>query len=160
MAASHPSSEDFLLRDRQAVVDTTIRLCMRADFHDWRGLRACFADSLVVHYPAVVGEIPQEMSADDFTARWRCYLSRFESTQHLLASHLVDIDGGDDVATCQAYFRTQHYLPMAGGETLWTVGGHYEFELGRIEGEWRIVEFVVTPLWTDGNERLHDLATE
>lgn len=158
MTADNPPLEVPSLCDRQEIIDTTTRLCMHADFHDWTGLRSCFADDLTVHFPGVTGGESREIAADDFVARWKRYLSRFESTQHLSTNHLVA--GDDNGATCQTYFQTQYYRPATNGGGFWTVGGHYEFDFRRTEDRWNITAFVVTPLWTSGNKHLHELAVE
>lgn len=117
MTADNPPLEVPSLCDRQEIVDTTTRLCMHADFHDWSGLRSCFADDLTVHFPGVTGGESREMAADDFVARWKRYLSRFESTQHLSTNHLVD--GDDDSLSdvwkemCGEWTSPNHlYLPL------------------------------------------------
>jgi hypothetical protein len=100
MSVSDSFTEMPSPRERQAIVE----MCLRADLRDWSGLRSCLAEDLIVHFPAVFGGSTQEIPVDEFVRRWRQYLSRFESTQHLSTSHLVYVDGDGTRAICQSSF--------------------------------------------------------
>jgi hypothetical protein len=146
------------LFDRVAIVDLTLQMVRCVDQLQWDDLRACFADDLVVDYDHVLGDEPTEVAADEFVDHWRDTVSGFEATHHLLTNHRVDVD--DDEAVCTAYVQAQHFYPENCGDSLWTLGGHYRFGLGRTEDGWRIEELVMTGLWADGNQFLLERASE
>ena len=109
-------------------------------------------------YDHVLGDEPTDVSADEFVEHWRETVSGFEATHHLLTNHRVDVD--DDEAVCTAYFQAQHFYPEKRGDSLWTLGGHYRFGLGRTEDGWQIEELIMTGLWADGNQFLLERANE
>jgi len=146
------------LFDRVAIVDLTLQMVRCVDQLQWDDLRACFADDLVVDYDHVLGDEPTEVAADEFVEHWRETVSGFEATHHLLTNHRVDVD--DDEAVCTAYFQAQHFYPEKCGDSLWTLGGHYRFGLGRTEDGWQIEELIMTGLWADGNQFLIERANE
>jgi hypothetical protein len=56
------------LRDRQAVIDTLLRLAQAFDEQDWPAARACLADELETDYSSFRGTPPQRLAAEAFVA--------------------------------------------------------------------------------------------
>jgi hypothetical protein len=140
------------LRDRTAIADLTLRIVNAVDFLQWSDLEECFTDEIVVDYEHVLGNGPEEVTAEEFVEQWKHILSGFEATQHLLSNHRVDVE--DDIAECTAYFQAHHYYPDACGDSHWTLGGHYHFDCVRTDDGWRIERLVMTALWASGNQYL------
>lgn len=129
-----------------------------ADRREWDRLKGIFAEELVVDYSSLVGGEPTELNRDDLIESWREGLGGYEATQHLIANHLVDIDG--DTAVCTATFQATHFLPTEYGSSRWTLGGDYEWNLTRANDRWEISEVIMTAKWADGNQQLQQLAAE
>ena len=162
------------LSDRVAIIDLTLRMAEHVDLLQWDQLRSCFADDLVVNCSYVLekdkGHV--ETTAAEFAEAWRRTVGGFETTQHLLANHRVTIvDTSDDqhsTATCSAYVQAQHYHANGSGDPIWTLGGHYDFELVRpaftdhddADPNWRISALMQTTLWETGNRHLLGEAAE
>ena len=162
------------LSDRVAIIDLTLRMVEHVDFLQWDQLRSCFADDLTVNCSYVLGkdEGHVETTAAEFAEAWRQTVGGFETTQHLLANHRVTVaDTSDDqrsTATCSAYVQAQHYHANGSGDPIWTLGGHYDFELVRpaftdhddADPSWRISTLMQTTLWETGNRHLLGEAAE
>ena len=162
------------LSDRVAIIDLTLRMVEHVDFLQWDQLRSCFADDLTVNCSYVLekDEGHVETTAAEFAEAWRRTVGGFETTQHLLANHRVTVaDTSDDqrsTATCSAYVQAQHYHANGSGDPIWTLGGHYDFELVRPAGSehddadpnWRISALMQTTLWETGNRHLLGEAAE
>jgi hypothetical protein len=162
------------LSDRVAIIDLTLRMVEHVDLLQWDQLCSCFADDLVVNCSYVLGkdEGHVETTAAEFAEAWRRTVGGFETTQHLLANHRVTVvDTSDDqrsTATCSAYVQAQHYHANGSGDPIWTLGGHYDFELVRPAGSdhddadpnWRISALMQTTLWETGNRHLLGEAAE
>ena len=162
------------LSDRVAIIDLTLRMVEHVDFLQWDQLRSCFADDLTVNCSYVLGkdEGHVETTAAEFAEAWRRTVGGFETTQHLLANHRVTIvDASDEqhsTATCSAYVQARHYHANGSGDPIWTLGGHYDFELVRpaftdhddADPNWRISTLMQTTLWETGNRHLLGEAAE
>jgi len=88
---------------------------------------------------------------------WTELLGALDATQHLVANHLVSIEG--DVAICTAAFQATHLLAYPHGGAIWTPGGHYELGLQRNAEGWRITSMHMTTAdWATGNQQIMTLA--
>jgi SnoaL-like domain len=115
--------------DRLAVQDAVTRMAVHADRRDWEALTGIFADQVRVDYSALTGGAPSSVAGTDLVAGWAGALGGYQATQHLVANHLVAVDG--DTATATATFQATHHLPNPHGGPLWTLGGTYRWELVR-----------------------------
>jgi ketosteroid isomerase-like protein len=146
------------IADRLDVMETCTRMAWHADQREWDSLREVFADQVELDYTSLNGGTPVALGRDDLVAAWAGVLGRLTATSHLVANHLVSVDG--DTAVCTAAFQATHLLPNAHGGPLWTLGGHYRFALVRTDGGWRISGVVMTAAWADGNQHVIALAAE
>ncbi|MFF0530966.1 nuclear transport factor 2 family protein [Nocardia amikacinitolerans] len=138
--------------DRFDVIDTCTRMVWLTDHRDWDALEQVFAEQVTLDYTSLNGGEPVVLTPEQIVGAWRETLGGFAATQHLLANHLVAIDG--DTAVCTASFQATHRKADAFGASLWTLGGSYRFDLVRTDGTWRIRGVVMTALWGDGNRSL------
>lgn len=138
--------------DRFDVIDTCTRMVWLTDHRDWDALEQVFAEQVTLDYTSLNGGEPVVLTPEQIVGAWRETLGGFAATQHLLANHLVAIDG--DTAVCTASFQATHRKADAFGASLWTLGGSYRFDLVRTDGTWRIRGGVMTALWGDGNRGL------
>ena len=144
--------------DRLAVQDTVTRMAVLADRRDWQALTGIFADRVRVDYTALTGGAPSSVAGADLVTAWAGALGGYQATQHLVADHLVELDGDTAVAT--ATFQATHYLPNPHGGPLWTLGGTYRWELVRTQDGWKISAVAMTPQWAEGNQQLTVLAAQ
>ncbi|GAB1516181.1 nuclear transport factor 2 family protein [Actinophytocola sp. KF-1] len=135
--------------DRLDVIDTCTRMAWYADRRDWDRLADVFAETVTLDYTSLDGGDPATRTPAQIVAGWREALGGYEATQHLIANHLVTIDG--DTAVCTAAFQATHYKNAEFGSPLWRLGGTYEFSLVRGDDGWRIAGVVMTATWGEGN---------
>lgn len=138
--------------DRLAVVEATIRMAWHTDRREWDRLEEVLADEVTLDYESLTGLAPTTLARKQVTDSWAAVLGQLEATQHLVANHLVTIDG--DQATCTAAFQATHVLANPHGGPLWTLGGHYAYELARGAGGWRITSVRLTADWASGNQQI------
>jgi hypothetical protein len=141
---TRPSPED-----RLDVIEACSRYGWCADRRDWDEMAALLADELYVDYTALGGGEPGDVKSVDLIAGWKEQFARLATTQHLIANHLVDIDG--DTAVCTANFHAQHVTAVAHGDHKMVLSGHYRFGLVRTGDGWQINSVVMTPTWSTGN---------
>jgi hypothetical protein len=131
------------LADRQALVDLTIAYSYALD--DRR-----FDDLDDVFVPDATAELGWLLEGRDaIKARIRDALVPLDASQHLVATHQVQLDG--DRATGRCYLQAQHVRTGADGGELFMVGGRYEDRYVRTADGWRIDHRALVVLWTDGN---------
>jgi len=145
-----------LVDDRTAIIDTTIRMAWLADRCKWDDLVDVFAADVRVDYSALTGIAAATVDRHDLVNGWRTALSGLTATQHLLGNHLVEVD--QNIATVTASFQATHVLANGAGDPIWTLGGHYRYELLRTTNGWRITALTMTPDWATGNQHIMTLA--
>ncbi len=144
------------VEERTAIVEVTTRMAWLADRRDWDALAGVFADRVQLDFTSLTGGEPATLAPADIVAGWRRGLDGLDATQHLIANHLVDIDGDRAVATAQ--FQATHVLANQYGDPVWTLGGHYRFGLVRSGDGWRIDALTMTFTWATGNQQIMTLA--
>ena len=144
------------LGDRAEIVDLTSNLCLLVDARDWESLPGLFSDPVAVDYTSLNGGDPQISSAEDLAGGWRATIDRLDATQHLIAGHVIVLDG--DHATCAACVQATHLRVNVTGGPLWTVAGRYDFGLARTSAGWRISALKFTVLWATGNQHIMEAA--
>lgn len=144
---------------RVDVIETCNRMAWLADRREWEALADLFTDEVRVDYTSLTGGAPETMQRDELVEGWRASLSGLDATQHLVASHSVELDG--ERAVCTASFQATHHYSDPHGDPLWILGGHYRYELERRGSAWRIAALTMTATWARGNRNLMNLvATE
>ncbi|SDL43132.1 SnoaL-like domain-containing protein [Nonomuraea maritima] len=137
---------------RIEVIETCTRMAVYADRRAWALLRGLFAEQALLDYTSLNGGEPVRLTPEEIVEAWSATLGGFDATQHLVANHLVHIDG--ERAVCTASFQATHRLATPHGAPLWTLGGDYRWELARADGRWLITSVVMTATWGDGNKDL------
>ena len=137
---------------RIEVAETCTRMTVHADRREWALLRGLFAEKVLLDYTSLNGGDPVQLTPQEIVDAWSATLGGYDATQHLIANHLVQIDGGR--AVCTASFQATHRLATPHGAPLWTLGGDYRWELTRTGDRWLIESVVMTATWGDGNKDL------
>ena len=130
--------------DENAVRNVIALTAITQDARDWAGHAACFVPD--AHYTHPKGEI---VGVDGIVARSQAALTPLDSTQHLVGSVHVVVQG--DTAESTAYFVAQHVREAAEGGRLYVIAGTYRDEFVRLDGAWRISHRRQTYSWRDGN---------
>lgn len=136
--------------DRQAIVELAVAYCWALDTCDWDALDRVFTADAT----AVLGS-PLLRSVEAIKQRVARALSPLDSSQHMVNTHQVDVDG--DTATSRCYFHAQHVrcsAGAAGASPNFIVAGRYEDRLVRTSDGWRIAHRELVTMWTEGNERV------
>jgi len=99
------------------------------------------------------------------TAHWRDLVSFksdfavfhriFDSTQHAMMNHLIDVSG--DVAHAFTYGMWRLIRSGVQGGDLWEGTGWYDDELVRTDRGWRIKRRLCKVVWWGGNPRVQEI---
>ena len=133
-------------RDRQAIIDLTIKYCWTIDTHEFETLREVFLPNAT----ALLGD--EHNGIESIITRISTALSHLDASQHMISNHQVAIDG--DTATSRCYFHAQHVRRAADGGPNYIVAGRYQDRLVRTDQGWRIARRDLFVDWTEGNVRV------
>lgn len=135
--------------DRALVTETVARLGLLVDRRDWKALEALFAPTVEVDYTSLFGGSAETKERSELVGGWAEFLPRFSKTQHLIGWGAVDLDG--DTARVRAPVVAWHFTgdSLHGEATSWTVGGHYDVRLRRMDGRWLIEGLTLEAAWQD-----------
>lgn len=126
--------------DRQAIHDVVLRYCRAVDRLDFAGIRAVYAADGVDHHTGFSGP------ADDFVAWLQKGLPFLDGTMHLVANHLVELNG--DQAVSETYGTATHWrAPYDDARTNFTSGFRYVDHFVRTEDGWKIRERFAIREW-------------
>ena len=129
------------LEDHHEIEQLTHRYCWALDEGDWDTLRA---EVFTADATADLGDGGQN-GIDEIVDRVSTALANFDTTQHMVATHQITIDG--DAATGRCYLQAQHVRP-AGDKLM--IGAKYDDTYVRTANGWRISYRKITALWTEG----------
>ena len=146
------------VEDRMNIAETMARFAAGIDTRDWVLYRSVFTEHIEVDYRSWRVESYGPMSADAWVARGTRLFPGLDASQHTLSNLRFEID--DDVATCHAYVRADHYLVNDFGDSMFTIGGIYSDQLVRSDGGWLISGKKLQVLWSQGNRHIMTLAAE
>ncbi|HXJ36953.1 MAG TPA: nuclear transport factor 2 family protein [Candidatus Eisenbacteria bacterium] len=119
-----------LVVDRQAIRDLVHAYATAVDRRDWPRVRACFTPDAACDFSWFRGDL------DTVLGHVERGLAQFETTMHLLGTHLADVAG--DTATAETYAVCHHRLRREGGLADRVVGMRYLDALVRTPAGWRI----------------------
>lgn len=129
--------------DHQAIMELTATYCWALDEKAFERLRDVFLPDAT----ARLGSSDQS-GIEEIIERVSTTLARFERSQHMVGTHLIEVDG--DTATSRCYLQAQHVRPVGEEPPLLTVGGRYEDRLVRTADGWRIAHRTLVSMWRSG----------
>jgi hypothetical protein len=145
---SSMNTESQGITDYAAIINAVNGIAIFADLRDWNRCRQSFSDRVEFDYTSLTGGKPTVMTADQQMQQWsEFFKSTFKSTQHILGSHVVTING--NAATCVSNFQAHHtYLDAPKGT--WILSGVYNHDLVRVGTAWKVNKMKMTWIWEDG----------
>ncbi|WP_033288432.1 nuclear transport factor 2 family protein [Amycolatopsis jejuensis] len=148
------------MNDWQAIADVVAKLAYTQDSRDWDGLRAQFAERVLLDLSTHFGDDPVEFTPAELADKARTVLQGFDCTHHSPAGLLTEVTG--DTATCRAYVTAYHHVPAPPGVVDYCImRGFWSVRLVRTDEGWRVREWAVerTAPW-EGSEDVYRLAAE
>lgn len=133
--------------DEAAVRDLAARYCWAIDTLD----REAFGRVFTADATALLGNSSHE-GIDDIWSKVDSTLSPLTCSQHLVGSHVVEVDG--DTATHRCQFHAQHVRTGTEGGSQFIVAGSYTDDVVRTPDGWRIRHRVLNVSWTSGNPKV------
>jgi len=143
---------DAPLRARLDVHDVMHRYALAVDTKDWAALRSVFTPEITADFRSFGAKAVWSGPADEWVAQVRSTIEGMDATQHLMANHLYTVEG--DGARGTSYIQALHVCRNDWGGDTYTVGGHYEVEMARAAGEWRIARYALVCTWHAGDRHV------
>lgn len=135
--------------EQTGISKTITDIAAGADRHDWQRVRAAFADTVTTDYTSLWGGDPVTQSADDLVAGWSAFLPGFDVTHHMVTNYTLTALS-HETATAQADFTATHRLD----DSLWVLGGRYDYDLKKTADRWVVTSLTMTALWETGDRAL------
>ena len=136
--------------DKIEIIDTVNKIAVMSDLRNWKEVVAQFTEKVEFDYISLFGGEPIIVPAQLQVKEWEeSFAKSFKSTQHILGSHTVTLNG--DKATCISQFQAHHiFLDPSKGQS-WTLGGTYNHELNRTDNGWEVNKMRMTVNWEEGS---------
>lgn len=137
------------LLDRMEIVELLHRYATAIDDRDWARFASCFTADAVALYGPVLGR-REGIAAIEKACRDT--LEPLDSSQHLVGTHEIELDG--DRARARCYVHAQHTRAGTAGGDNFTIGATYLDDVVRTPDGWRIRQRELRILWQEGNPRV------
>jgi hypothetical protein len=143
---------DQPIRDRDEIIAVTYKYALALDTRDWALLTNCFTPDATADF----GVWGKAFGVEQIIAAARPVMEGMERTQHIIANHLIALNG--DEADCTCYLAAEHLLTTAAGGPTSTTRGIYRDRFVRTSGGWRIAARILEVTWREGNTGIFDEA--
>jgi hypothetical protein len=125
------------------------RFATSFDVKDWDGLQACLTESVFTDYSDLRGTPPETITAADYVRLRRESLDALK-LHHLVSNYEIDFpDSGG--ATC----RASMVVWRKSDEEEFITHCVYNFQLIKLNGDWKINGITQKVLWNDGKASIH-----
>lgn len=145
------------MEDYTQIQETVSKLFINTDTNNWDGVEAQFADKVTLDYSSMTGNPAAELSPKDITTAWKTVLPGFTNTHHQIGN--IIIEAHENKAHLFCYGTATHYLEDDNGN-IWTVVGSYDFDLVKVDNQWKISTMTFNYKYQDGNIALVTKAIE
>jgi hypothetical protein len=142
--------------DKLVIEETITNIFNGSDKHNWEMVRNSFAEEVLLDYSSLSGQPAAIQKADDIVGAWKSFLPKFKFTLHLVTNFEIHTSGEKATTFCKG--KAVHHLPGAEGGDVWTVYGTYDFNLQRIDDDWKVLSMKLNLLYQDGNKNLPAIA--
>jgi hypothetical protein len=139
-----------------SVIDAINGVFINTDERRWDGVKASFADHVMLDYTSMAGGQPATLTPQQIADAWTTLLPGFQYTHHQIGNYVVHENG--NTATVFCYGTATHYLPNDSGQNVWTVVGTYDFHLTKQDAIWKVDAMTFQLKYQDGNLSLPELA--
>ena len=143
--------------DATAVHNVMHRYALAIDTKDWDALRSVFADEVVADFTSFGAKEVYRGEGSGWAKQISATISGMDATQHLMGNHLYVIN--DEWAVGTTYIQARHVCRNDWGGDVYTVGGHYDVTMTRVDGEWKISEYAINCTWHEGDRHVLKAAT-
>jgi len=122
------------------VITVVSSIPMAVDLAAYDLAEQAFAPSIVIDYTSLWGGEPSTMTPAELMTGWRGIVPGFDATWHQLSDVTATVTG--DTATASAFVDGRHWI----GDQLWRPVGTYNWDLAKIDGDWKVtrMEFAMT----------------
>ena len=134
-----------LLEDQFAIQQLEYRYARAIDQCDHDLLNKVFTQDAVFIYDA----IGESTGLDAFKAAIESNWPILDATHHMIFSPTIIVEG--NTAHCSCYAQAQHIRTDFAPDFMLLMGGNYEDDLQRIDGEWLITKRIMKTVWGIGN---------
>ena len=146
------TSELTNLIEKENVLNRVNTLFVETDNRNWDLVKECFADSVHFDMTSLVGGDPAMLSSQNIVDAWDEGLKSLEAVHHQIGNYIVNVNGNSAEVFC--YGIASHYLPNNSGRNVRTFVGSYNFNLSKINDDWKIDKFKFNFKYMDGNPDL------
>ena len=135
--------------DKIEIINTVNKIALMSDLRQWEQVTAQFTRKVEFDYSSLLPCEAITVPAVLQVKEWKeSFAKRFKTTQHILGSHTVMLDG--DKASCISHFQAHHILLDPNKDQTWTLGGTYNHELTRMDNAWKVNKMKMTVNWEEG----------
>lgn len=157
LVGCHQQNKLPMMNETEQIQTAVTKVFVHSDNRNWKGVEAQFAPKVNLDYSSMSGSPAAEVTPQEITAAWKTVLPGFKYTHHQIGNFLTSING--DKAHSFCYGTATHYLDNLNGN-VWTVVGSYDFDLEKINNEWKVSSMVFNFKYQDGNTNLVEAAIE
>jgi 3-phenylpropionate/cinnamic acid dioxygenase small subunit len=118
--------------DKSEIVEVLIRYATGIDRRDWSLFRTVWTDDVQADYE----QVGQFTNADTLTDIMRAIHDPMGSTYHRISNIAINVNG--DQAVVRSYFHAVLMLSPGDSKNWFDAIGHYDDELSKTVGGWRI----------------------
>lgn len=157
LGCTNTQQNEVIMNDTQKVQETVIQLFVNTDKQNWNQVEAQFDSVVQLDYSSMTGNPATSLTPNEITKAWKTVLPGFDHTHHQLGNFIIN--STEDVAHVFCYGTATHYLENDLGN-VWTVLGMYDFDLKKVNGNWKITTMTFNYKYQDGNTQLVQKAIE
>ena len=114
------------------VISVVSSIPLAVDLATYDLVEQAFAPSVLIDDTSIWGGKPATMTPAELMTRWRGIVPGFDATWHELTNVEATVTG--ETATASAFVDGRHWI----GDQLWRPAGTYEWDLARIDGDWKV----------------------
>ena len=145
--------------DELAVAETVYRYATGVDGRDWALYRSLFADTVTVDFSSFDPHLRQRVvSADDWVGGIVPLFTGLAATEHTMTNPRAVVDG--DGATITMDVQAHHVHDPDEPASWYTIRGHYDDALVRVDSRWLLTGVRLTVTWSAGDPTIMELARQ
>jgi fermentation-respiration switch protein FrsA (DUF1100 family) len=146
-----------MTNDIHTIQETITQVFVNTDAQNWSGVEAQFAPTVTIDYQSMTGNPATTLHPTEITAAWKTVLPGFTQTHHQLGNFITKVNNTKAHVSC--YGTATHYLEDVSGN-VWTVVGSYDFDLKKIDHQWKVTTMKFNYKYQVGNTTLVQKAIE